>query len=178
MEYIFYKIICNDENINFKYIGSTRNFTTRKHNHKSACKNPEKNKLKIYKTINENGGFDNWSIYPIGKGMFENKIDAKIEEQKYINEYKADLNTFKAIMTKEDEDEYKKQYVLNNYSKVLESKKKYRDKHKDELKQKYLLNHNLHIKRKEKIMCNCGGSYTYTHKAEHLKSKKHINFQV
>jgi predicted GIY-YIG superfamily endonuclease len=31
-------------------------------------------------------------------------------------------------------------------------------------------------RRKEKFICECGGFYTYNHKARHLKSKKHLNY--
>ena len=29
---------------------------------------------------------------------------------------------------------------------------------------------------REKLNCDCGGVYTYDHKARHLKSQKHVNF--
>jgi len=30
--------------------------------------------------------------------------------------------------------------------------------------------------RKEKFTCECGGNYTYTHKSQHFKTKKHLKF--
>lgn len=178
MEYTFYKINCLNPDVNYLYVGSTKDLTKRKWAHKSNCNNPNKKSynLKLYETIRNNGGWDNWEVKPIGKGIFENRLDARIEEQRYMNELKSNLNTFKAVMTKEEEKKLKDDYVKNNHQKVLDSKKAYRDTHKEELKQKYKENKELHTKRKEKFNCECGGSYTYCHKSEHLKSKKHIKF--
>ena len=36
---VIYKIVCNDENVDYLYIGSTTNFTKRKNCHKSCCNN-------------------------------------------------------------------------------------------------------------------------------------------
>ena len=178
MEYTFYKIHCSDPNINFTYIGSTKDIASRKWAHKSDCNNEKRKSynLKLYKTIRENGGWDNWNFSIIGKGIYNERIQARIEEQKYISQLDANLNTFRAIMTKEDEKKIKDDYVKNNHEKVLESHKKYRDKNKEILKAKYQENIDLQNKRKEKTQCECGGSYTYSHKAEHFKSKKHQSF--
>ncbi len=176
-EYTFYKISCNDTNIDYTYIGSTKNLRHRIWNHKSDVNNEARKayNLPLYKTIRENGGWDNWSIKPIGKGIFDNRLDALIEEQKYINDNNSTLNTHKAVMTKEDNDNYKKQYVINNPEKVKESKKKYRDTHKEEIRDKIKNDIELQAKRKEKTTCECGGCYTYSHKAEHFRSKRHTD---
>jgi hypothetical protein len=178
MEYIFYKIRCNVDSVKFLYIGSTKNIRDRKWAHKSDCYNEKckKYNLKLYTTIRDNGGWDNWVMEPIGKGLFNTRLDARIEEQRYIKEMEANLNSFNAVMTKEDENRMKAEYVKNNRDKVLESKKKYRDSHKEELKEKFKNNTKTQEIRKEKTQCECGGSYTYSHKAEHIKSKKHCQF--
>jgi hypothetical protein len=122
MEYTFYKIHCSEPNIDFTYIGSTKNISDRRWAHKSDCNNinkPKKYNLKLYKTIRENGGWDNWNLTIIGKGIYEDRILARIEEQKYINDLNSNLNSFRAIMTKEDEKKMKDDYVINNHYKVL-----------------------------------------------------------
>jgi hypothetical protein len=175
MEYTFYKIICLNPNIDYLYIGSTKDLIKRKWCHKSDCNNVNKKtyNIKLYEIIRNNGGWDNWEIKPIGKGIYNTRLEARIEEQKYINELNSNLNSFKAMANEQDVKKIKDEYVFNNHQKVLDSKKKYRDIHKEELKQKYKANIELQNKRKEKINCDCGGCYTYSHKAEHLKSKKH-----
>ena len=177
-EYIFYKISCIDKNIEYTYIGSTKNFRRRKCQHKSMCFNETSKSYNItlYKTIRENGGWENWYLVPIGKGIFENKVDALIEEQKYINDINSTLNTNKARRTKEDISNYYKQYVINNPEKVKEKDKKYRETHKEELietRKKYSDEHKEKLS--EKTTCECGGCYTYKNKAQHFRTKRHID---
>lgn len=174
-EYTFYKIYCNDTNIDYTYIGSTKNLRVRKNQHKCTVINEASKKYNypLYKYIRENGGWDNWTMSPIGKGIFEKRVDALIEEQKYINNNNnSTLNTHRAFMTKEDSDNHKKQYVINNPEKVKESRKKYDETHKEEIKESQKKYREAH---KEKTTCECGGCYTYRHKAEHFRTKRHID---
>ena len=83
---VIYKITFNNEPV---YVGSTTNFTKRKHTHKS---NSLTKTLPLYKTIRENGGFDKFQIVPIEEFECNNKIQAVIREQKYIDELKPNLN--------------------------------------------------------------------------------------
>ena len=176
-EYIFYKISCIDKNIDYSYIGSTKNFRCRKNQHKCACTNETSNKynLLLYKTIRENGGFDNWCMVPIGKGIFENKVDVLIEEQKYINDYNSTLNSNKAFISKEEMINYKIQYNEIHKEEINEKQKyynkKYRETHKEEIKESNKKYSEAH---KEKTTCECGGCYTSRHKAEHFRTKRHI----
>jgi hypothetical protein len=152
-EYIFYKISCIDKNIDYTYIGSTQNFRRRKNQHKSNCtiEACKPYNILLYKTIREYGGWDNWRMVPIGKGIFEKKLDALIEEQKYINDNNTTLNVARAFNTKKDYDDYRKQY---------------KETHKEVIK----------TKMSEKSTCECGGCYIYGNKARHFKTKRHINY--
>jgi len=171
-EYIFYKICCIDKNIDYTYIGSTKNLRVRKNAHKSSCTNEASKKYNrtLYKTIREYGGWENWTMSPIGKGIFENKIDALIEEQKIINDNNSTLNAIKAFNTKEEIvnniKQYKKKYYESNKEELIERQIKYYETHKEE----------INTKKKEKTTCDCGGCYTYGHKARHFKSKIHIDY--
>ena len=42
--------------------------------------------------------------------------------------------------------------------------------HRDDYQRQYFLAH------REKSNCDCGGIYTYDHRARHFKSQKHVNF--
>ena len=66
---IIYKIVCNDLNITDLYVGHTTQFTKRKCGHKSKCNNlnSKSYNLIIYKTIRDNGGWENWSMIEIEK---------------------------------------------------------------------------------------------------------------
>ncbi len=92
---VIYKLICKDTRVKDIYIGQTTNLLNRIKQHKTDCMN-EKNKKVYdklrYKTIRENGGFDNWEFIEIKTICCENKAEAEAEEQKVIIEYKANLN--------------------------------------------------------------------------------------
>jgi hypothetical protein len=89
---IIYKIYCNDKCMNDVYVGHTTNFTKRKYLHKSACSNLN-NKLKIYRTIREHGGWDNWNMIEIATYNCKDKTEARIKEQQHYNELNSSLNS-------------------------------------------------------------------------------------
>jgi hypothetical protein len=89
---IIYKIICNDNTINDVYVGHTTNFIQRKYHHKIACRNLH-NKLKIYNTIRQNGGWDNWNMVEIAKYNCSDQTEARIKEQQHYEELNANLNS-------------------------------------------------------------------------------------
>jgi hypothetical protein len=59
-----------------------------------------------------------------------------------------------------------KQYREDNKEQIREYKKQYREDNKEK----------IHEKQKQKFNCLCGGKYTLTHKARHLKTKLHIAY--
>jgi hypothetical protein len=89
---IIYKIYCNDKTINDVYVGHTTNFTKRKHQHK-LCSSNLNNKLKIYNTIRQNGGWDNWNMFEIAKYNCKDKTEARIKEQQHYAELNSSLNS-------------------------------------------------------------------------------------
>ena len=89
---IIYKIYCNDKTINDVYVGHTTNFTKRKYQHKLCCSNLN-NKLKIYNTIRQHGGWDNWNMFEIAKYNCKDKTEARIKEQQHYSELNSSLNS-------------------------------------------------------------------------------------
>ena len=89
---IIYKIYCNDDTITDIYVGHTTHFIQRKYQHK-VLSNESKNVLKIYKTIRENGGWDNWSMVEIAIYNCKNSTEARIKEQIHYEELHASLNS-------------------------------------------------------------------------------------
>ena len=87
-----YGILC-DENGRF-YIGSTKNISTRKYQHKSHCKqtNSSHYNRKVYQTIRANGGWQNWNFVVIEEIKECSKIQALIREEYHRQEIKANLN--------------------------------------------------------------------------------------
>lgn len=59
-----------------------------------------------------------------------------------------------------------RQYHLENRDKLNEKSKKYRKDNKDILNEK----------KREKFNCECGSTFTRSHKSRHLKSKKHLAY--
>jgi len=96
---IFYKIYCIDPSINDLYIGHTTNFVQRKHAHKQGCNNVKSAnyKCKLYQVMRENNGWDNWKMDIIAFHECDNLLGAKIQEQKYYEEYKATLNSIEPL---------------------------------------------------------------------------------
>jgi hypothetical protein len=93
---IIYKIYCKDETVKDVYVGHTTNFTKRKYVHK-FCSNSQKNKHyynnKIYNTIREHGGWNNWEMVEIAKYNCKDSTEARIKEQYHYEELKASLNS-------------------------------------------------------------------------------------
>ena len=96
---IFYKIYCIDPSINELYIGHTTNFVQRKHAHKQGCNNVKNASYncKLYQAMRENNGWDNWKMDIIAFHECDNLLGAKIQEQKYYEEYKATLNSIEPL---------------------------------------------------------------------------------
>ena len=63
---------------------------------------------------------------------------------------------------KDKNNENQKLYYQDNKDKYNEYNKQYRELHQDKIN--------------EKFVCECGGKYNNNHKAEHLKTKKHLKF--
>ncbi len=147
---VIYKIVCKDLNIKDCYVGTTTNFIKRKCNHKERCDvNHEKGHYKLYKTIRDNGGWENWTMLEIEKFPCIDGNESRTRERYFIELLNANLNHVIPTQTK-------KEYTVKNTVK----------------KQKY----DIEL-RKQKYNCECGScELSLHHKSKHLKSKKHINY--
>jgi hypothetical protein len=87
---IIYKIICKIQSITEVYVGHTTSFIKRKYQHKICCNNLSNN-LNIYKTIRENGGWENWEMVEIACYKLKNSEEARIKEQDHFNELNSNL---------------------------------------------------------------------------------------
>ena len=97
---IMYHFVCNNPEIKNTYVGHTSDFASRKKQHKCSCNG--KKETKIYKIMNENGGWENWRMVPLEEYPCENEIQATIREQYWINELKSDMNSQRAYRSVED----------------------------------------------------------------------------
>lgn len=87
---VIYKIVCKDPCITDTYVGHTTNFLSRMNGHKASWK---KSNFKLYKTIRENGGWDNWQMFEIEKCPCDNIHQAKQREQHHYNLLNSTLNS-------------------------------------------------------------------------------------
>ena len=159
---MIYKLCCNDPSIKDVYVGSTTNFTRRKHDHKNNCNN-EKDKSYnryVYRFIRDNGGFENWSMILVEEVCCENKKQLHTIEREWFENLHATLNKQVPNRTnKEYQKEYQKEYYQNNKDKTKEKNKQYRENNKDKIK--------------EKITCICGTKFRKADLSTHKKTKKH-----
>jgi len=126
---IYYKIVCKICQILSFYVGKTTNFNQRESEHKSNCNNSNRKNYnyKIYKTIRENGGWENWEMIKIEKRFVKDKQESLKIEQDYINKLNPDMNTYNAFRNKLEYDRlYSKQYYFNNKEKIKEYYKQYK----------------------------------------------------
>jgi hypothetical protein len=147
--FIIYEIF--NESLNFRYIGSTGNFSSRKSTHKTHCK--KQLKLKLYETINENGGWDNFTMRPIEEFVCENKIGARMRERYWCELYNPNLNTRKAYLSGEERENYYdenkeriQQYHKEYYEDNKDRYKQYYEDNKDRVKQYYQENREKRLK--------------------------------
>ena len=152
---VIYKIVCNDLNIKDLYVGNTTDLIKRRSMHKYSCCNPTCKfyDLKIYKTIRDNGGWDNWSVIVIEK--LENCKDseeARTRERFWYEQLFATMNSNNPLVheeehkqnmrdiakehynnNKEDKLSKSKQYYQDNKEKIILQQKKYKEKNKETL---------------------------------------------
>ena len=131
---IIYKICCRDPSVTYEYYGHTTDKINRKKHHKYNC-NDENNKhynLKIYQTIRENGGWDNWQFIVVEEYPCQNVNEARLRERHWIELKRPTLNTNIPGRIHEEWrndnieqiSENKKKYHQENRERILEYKKK------------------------------------------------------
>jgi len=135
--YTFYKIVPKNKELIYNYVGQTTNFINRKLQHKQQVENENYNKshYKLYKTIRQNGGWDEWEMIEIEKLNGKTRLESRMREQKLIEEYKSNLNILNAYITEEERASTKKtiteKYRENNKELLKEQTKQYKEDHKD-----------------------------------------------
>jgi hypothetical protein len=99
---IIYKIACKDISITELYVGHTTNFVQRKHAHKQSCINlkaPCYNS-KLYKTIRECGGWNNWEMTIVNFYNCKSHLEAREKEQEHFISLGATLNSIYPLPNK------------------------------------------------------------------------------
>ncbi len=158
-DYIMYIICPRNKELDFCYVGHTSNYISRKNQHKVQAKNPNlsKSHQKLYDTIRNNGGWDEWEMVEIEQFKGKTKMEARIREQELIEKHNANLNTLNAYISEEQRKELKKQitdkFRKENKDKIKEQTKKYKEEHKEKIAEqmkKYRAEHKQQIHEKTK----------------------------
>jgi hypothetical protein len=158
------------------YIGSTRDFTSRKNRHKSSCNNSNyaNHNYKIYQTIRNNHGWESWNMVCIEIMENTTKLEAEIKEEEWRMKLKATLNSQRATRGHMTVQEQKKQHYAENRDNYKQHYQENKDYFKEYNKQYYQKNkEQLRAQANEKFDCQCGGKFVYGSKSTHLKTKKH-----
>jgi len=146
-EIFVYKIIVDNE----VYIGSTNRYCDRITEHKSRCYNDNNqfHNLLLYRTIRDKYG-SNWEkvkFFILDVYYNVSHTFKRQIEQIYMDELKSTLN------------------MMNSYSSLEEH-----------IRKKYVYRISNRQKIYQKFNCNCGGTYTYSHKSQHQKTNKHREY--
>ena len=94
-----YMMTCKDADITDCYIGSTKNFKGRIAGHKCFYNNDcygqgAGGKRRLYNTIRENGGWENWVAKPLEEVEFETRRDLLDREHYWVKRLNSTLNTY------------------------------------------------------------------------------------
>ena len=182
------------------YIGSTFDLDARKLSHKSTCYNPKRRgyKIKVYETIRNNGGFDEFQFEVLeyyNESISEEEL--REEEQNYMDMFEPSLNGKNAygenLQKKKDSSkrwrdnnkEHLKEYHAKNIERHHETanlryakdREKFKQKGKNAYQndpEKFKERSRLQRLKEERVICECGLSIVLKYKAKHDKTKSHL----
>jgi hypothetical protein len=180
---IIYKLVSNDLNIKECYVGSTTNFTKRKHDHKRDCNNCDRKAYnqKKYQFIRANGGWDAWCMIEIEKYPCNDNNEARTRERFWFEQLNANLNVKMPIRTEEEYKEYskiyqhteqRKEYMENHKEQASERSRIYYETNKEEILQK----DKQHYKQNKEQILEYHKQY-YEHNKETVDEKNKIYHQ-
>jgi len=185
---IIYKIVCNDTNINDSYVGATTKYKLRMEQHKHSCNHSNR---KVYQSIRNNGGWNNWKIQILSVVPNWNiQRDYRLIEKAMIDLHKPNLNmNIPTRTTKEYHKQfpekikqYIKKYQLKHKEKVKANNLKWREKNRRKLadiSNEWYAKNKFKIKQRNntRFMCLCGNDINFHHFkfGKHKHCKKHHN---
>ena len=130
--------------------------------------------------MNENG-IENFYIELVEEYKCENVEQLRKREGEIIQE----KGTLNERIAGRDFKAYQKEYCQNNRDKINTRRNERRKENIEQTREEYKKwgalyreRHPEKIKARHttKVDCKCGGKYTLSHKAEHFRSQRHINY--
>lgn len=182
---IIYKISCKDISVNELYIDHTVDFVARKKSHINACnkKNHESHNYKVYQTIRNNGGWDNWTMNIVAFYNCKNLEEATQIEQIYYDLLGGTLNSVQPNPKINKLKEIKQDYFCESCNIIINGINKYNIHIKSK---KHTNSENINIKNNSnknilkynhyRYICNnCNfNSNNKNDWSKHIITKKHI----
>ena len=185
---VIYKIVSNDLSITDCYVGHSTDFVRRKQRHKYNCTNE-----KVYKTIRENGGWDNWMMVEIEKYPCKDANETTAKEREWFERLNSSLNMIypqrgQAEYLKINRDELimkKRQYNDDHREEIRLQGLQYRKDRKEEIRNK---DHQYHKDHKEEkalynkerfkkiFICGCGKQFHFNYNSLHKKTVFHKQY--
>ena len=148
---------------------------------KHRCEAKQRPYLSKFYTYMNELGIDNFEIELIEEFPCECQEELRRREGEIIQE----IGTLNQRVAGRTTAEYGKEYSKNNRDKINKRRNERRQENPEKTKEErkrdgalYRQRHPEQIKEwhTTKIDCDCGGKYTLSHKAEHMNSKKHLQF--
>jgi hypothetical protein len=194
-----YKIVADTDEEYKPYVGSTvQGLAERMGGHRRTYnywkEGKSKQKIASYDLF-ERFGIENCKIILLEEYSCDNKMKLLMKEREWFDKIEC-CNKAKPIRTKEEENEYSKEYRNKNKELLVQKSTNYRNENKEEIKGKRKIHYEvnkeillekatnyresnkeiINEKAREKITCNCGSIYNKGDKARHERSLKHQNY--
>ena len=115
---VIYKIQCISQP-EILYVGSTTNLKLREQTHKHSYINNKFNKIKLYKSISNYGGWDNFKFEEVEEVIYKNRLELLEKEEIQRIKLKANLNTKRARYNIKEISTLEKADRKNNLLKLL-----------------------------------------------------------
>ena len=155
------------------YVGSTCMPLRKRLNSHRRCAR-SKPRLPAYDHLDEIG-WDNVHIVLLKEYNLENKEEILAKERHWYDKLKPELNRYRPRVSQEERveerREYDAAYYETNADKIKERGREYHAANADRR------NDYLRRYRRQRLVCECGGSYLERTKDRHLKTKKHLSFE-
>ena len=184
MQYVIYKITCNNQDVDHVYVGSTKRFEIRQYMHMMRSKD-EKCTLKLYMMIRKHEGFDNWKIEAVETSTCKTNFERRARDRFWFDELRADINLIRPQVSRMEAKEKQNQPAEKNLVSAMGKRRQYYEKNKVILNVKH---RQYYEENKDRLMeyskkhcsqkIHCDACDTYRRKGDiskHNKTKLHLN---
>jgi len=162
------------------YVGHTTNFTKRKYQHKSSCKNESSKEynLKVYQMIRANGGWEAFKMIEVEKYACNDKREASRRENEIMEELNTNMNKIRSFVSEEETLERNRQYAENNKDRYKEYRENNKERINERNKQYYENNKVIISEQQKESYLKNKEQFKEKHKTYYEKNKEHIKLKA